>query len=71
MISITPVQRHIIPAREIHSSTAPWAPAAAAAATAASCPVHIPHSTATTTIPVQIHAIVILSAPSRPIYTAV
>ena len=35
MISITPVQRHIIPAREIHSSIAPWAPSTAAAATAA------------------------------------
>ena len=71
MISMTPVHRHSMPAMDTHSSTAAWVPSTAAAATCSPRPVARPHRMDRTAIPVQIHAIVIQPAPSRPIYTEV
>ena len=60
MTSITPIQRHSIPAMERHSSTAAAAPSMAAAATAPLCPVHSPHTSDSTTMPSQMTDIAIL-----------
>ena len=60
MTSISPVHRHSTPAMERHSRTACPAPSSAAALTASMRPYTAPHTTLTTAIPVQIHAIAIL-----------
>ena len=57
MISMTPDQRHRIPAMERLSSMAAFAPSRAAFATASRRPVKRPNNKDSTTIPVQTQAI--------------
>ena len=63
MTSITPLQRHRIPAIERASSMAEDAPSMAAAATASICPVQRPHIRESTTIAVHVHVIAMLFPP--------
>ena len=63
MISMTPIHRQSTPAMARHRSTAAPAPSSAAAPTAAPLPVASPHRMEMTTIPVQIAAIAMPSAP--------
>ena len=63
MISITPLQRHRMPAMEMLSSTAEPAPSRAAFATSSRFPVAMPKIRDSRTIPVHTHAIAIASFP--------
>ena len=63
MTSITPVQRHMMPAIDTHSSTAAVAPSSAAPPSSPTLPVSMPNTSETATIPVQSHAIAIKIPP--------